>query len=192
MLLFCLARRAILAGRERTIGCLLKLSCGLCALARRGAIYPRASASGPRCGNASGDGRSKAYLSGFLRPCRKISISNMRSSTARSLRFTGTAPAQKGDSKSGYRQVARRADNQDRRSRRRAGQPGALCPAARPASRQRRCRTADHGHRFRGSHRRQSFRQQRLARNTQRAGRCCCDPSQGGSHNAYSPRRRNV
>jgi transposase len=37
-------------------------------------------------------------LSGFSRRCRKIPISNTRSLTARSSRFTGTAPAQKGDS----------------------------------------------------------------------------------------------
>ena len=76
------------------------------------------------------DGHSRACSSGFSQRCRKISISNTRSSTARSSRFTGTAPVQKGDSKSGYRQIARRTDDQD--CRRRAGQLGALCPATRP------------------------------------------------------------
>jgi transposase len=54
----------------------------------------------------------------------------------------------KGDSKSGHRPVAWRADHQARRSRRCAGQSGALCLAARPASRQHRRRAAHHGCRF--------------------------------------------
>jgi transposase len=41
----------------------------------------------------------------------------------------------KGDSKSGHRQVARRADDQDRRSRRCVGQFVALRPAAGPTAR---------------------------------------------------------
>jgi hypothetical protein len=46
--------------------------------------------------NASGDWRSKACSSEFSQRCRKIPISNMRSSTPRSSRFTDAAPTQKG------------------------------------------------------------------------------------------------
>ena len=54
----------------------------------------------------------------------------------------------KGDSKSGHRQVARRADDQDRRARRCAGQFVALRPAAGPTARQHRGRAAYNGRRF--------------------------------------------
>jgi hypothetical protein len=65
-------------GRSRPVGSPLpKLSAG----SRHGApartSHKTASITGPGCGNASGDGRSKAYLSGFLRPCQKMPISNM-------------------------------------------------------------------------------------------------------------------
>ena len=82
-LLFCRARKATLADQGKTIAGSLKRSCGSCAPGRRGAICQRRSASGPRSGSASADGRSTACSSGFLRHCRKIPISNTRSSTAR-------------------------------------------------------------------------------------------------------------
>ena len=164
---------------------------GLVRTGRHGAIYRRASASGTRCGNASGDGRSRACSSGFSQRCRKIPIFAYALIDGTIVKVTGTAPVQKGIRNQANRQIARRTDDQDCRPRRRAGQLGARCPAARPTSRQRRPRSADHRHRFRGSHRRQSFRQQRLARHTERAGRCCRDPSQSGSHNPHPPRHRN-
>ena len=95
-LFYCLARMATPAGPERTIGGSLKGCCGSCARERHGAICRRRSVSGPRYGSASADGRSRAYSSGFSWRCRTIRMSNTRSLTARSSRFTGTAPAQKG------------------------------------------------------------------------------------------------
>jgi hypothetical protein len=62
---------------------------------------------------ASCAGRRKASGSGFSKPCRTIPISNTSSSTRRTSGFISMAPAQKGDSKSGHRQVARRPDHED-------------------------------------------------------------------------------
>ena len=52
-----------------------------------------------------------------------------------SLPSAGVLPAQKGDSKSGDRQIAWRPDDQDSCARRRTGQSGPLRPSSRPASR---------------------------------------------------------
>src|SRR5271165_3973549 len=77
----CPARRAIPVELRRTIGGLLKQSCGLCAPGRRGAICLSRSASGVRFGRAFADGRSRAYSSGFSRRSPGIPTSTTSSST---------------------------------------------------------------------------------------------------------------
>ena len=115
---------------------------------RRGAICRKRSASGSPYIRASGDGRRRVFGSAFSRRSATIPISNMSSSTVHSFGSTSMAPAQKGDSKSGHRPLARRPDHQNHGSGRRARQSRSLRPSARPASRQHRCRAFDHRSRF--------------------------------------------
>src|ERR1700732_3304994 len=79
---------------------------------------------------------------------KALPISNMSSSTAHSSGSTSMAPAQKGDSKSGHRPLARRPDYQDHGPGGRTRESHSLPAVARPASRQHRCRALDHRSRF--------------------------------------------
>jgi hypothetical protein len=88
---------------------------------------------------ASGAGRRRVSGSAFSRPSATILISKTSSSTARSSGSTSTAPAQKGDSKSGHRPLAWRPDYQNHGLGRRPRQSHSLRPFARSASRQHRC-----------------------------------------------------
>src|SRR5712664_1640315 len=54
-------------------------------------------------------------------------------STRQSSKFTATRSAQKGDQKSGHRQIKGWLDHQDPRADRRARESGAVHPAARPS-----------------------------------------------------------
>src|SRR5580693_6480005 len=65
----------------------------------------------------------------------EIQISSTSSSMRRWSGSISTAPAQKGDSKSGHRQIARRPDDEDRGDRRCARQSDPLRALAGPAAR---------------------------------------------------------
>jgi len=65
---------------------------------------------------------------------------------------------QKGDSKSGHRQIARRPDHQSGGARRRSRQPGPFRSSSWPTSRQRRRHAADCRHRLQSARRRQGIR----------------------------------
>ena len=136
----------------------VEASCGSRAPARPGAICRTTSANGTAYTPASGAGRKRASGSGLSRPCPMIPISNTCSSTRRTSGSISMAPAQKGDSKSGHRQVARRLDDEDRGARRCPRQSGPLRPLARPASRHHQFRRSHGRSRLHGSHRRQGLR----------------------------------
>jgi hypothetical protein len=129
------ARLAIPVLRPVTIGYLSRRCCGWRGPAHPGGICHRTSANGSPPTRAFGAGRRRASGSGFSRLCRMIPISNTCSSTRRTSGSISMEPEQKGDSKTGHRQVARRSDDEDCGARRRTRQSGALRAPAGPASR---------------------------------------------------------
>jgi len=92
-------------------------------------------ATGTPSTRAFGAGHERAYGSAFSKCYRTIPISNTSSSTRRTSGSTSMEPAQKGDSQSGDRQIARRSDHQNCGARRCARQPGSLRAVARSTSR---------------------------------------------------------
>src|SRR5262249_22240926 len=77
----------------------------------------------------------RACGSGFSSTCLRIQISSTSSSMRRWSGSISTAPVQKGDAKSGHRQIARRPDDEDRGDRRCARQSDPLRALAGPAAR---------------------------------------------------------
>lgn len=150
----CRAKPVTLAAADATTGSLSKRFFGLRARARRGAICRKRSAGGSPSKRAFGAGRRSESGSGVSKRSARILISNMSSSMARSSGSISMAPAQKGDSKSGHRPLARRLDHQDHGLSRRPPQSHSLRPVAWSASRQHRRRTFDHRSRFCGVDRR--------------------------------------
>ena len=112
---------------------------------------------GKWCTRASGDGRKRACGSGFSSACLRIQTSNMSSSMRRWSGSISMAPAQKGDSKSGHRQIARRPDDEDRSDRRCARQSDPLRAPARPAARHHQLRHSHGRHLLLGPDRRQGI-----------------------------------
>jgi len=131
----CRARSVIRDAAETTIVCLWKGCCGWLGQVRRGAICRTNLANGTPSTRASGGGRKRACGSGFSSTCPRVQISSTSSSMRRWSGSISMAPAQKGDSKSGHRQIARRPDDEDRGHRRCARQSEPLRALARPAAR---------------------------------------------------------
>ena len=125
----------------------------------------------------------------LLSPTR---TSNTPSSTAPSSGSTSMAPAQGGDSKSGHRPIARRADDENRRARRCARQPDALPAASRPTPRQHRRCAVDRGDRLRGPAGRQGLRHRLDPRRTGQPRRHGRNSTQGRSGALYPVRLRDV
>ena len=121
--------------------------------------------------------------------CPPTRTSNTPSSTAPSSGSTSMAPAQGGDSKSGHRPIERRADDENRRARRCARQPGALPAASRPTPRQHRRCAVDRGYRLRGPAGRQGLRHRLDPRRTGQPRRHGRHSTQGRS-GAYRRHRR--
>ena len=161
-------------------------------IARTGATWGRGSGSGTRSTDASDDGRRKAYSRVYSSCCPPTRTSNTPSSTAPSSGSTSMAPAQGGDSKSGHRPIARRADDENRRARRCARQPDALPAASRPTPRQHRRCAVDRGYRLRGPAGRQGLRHRLDPRRTGQPRRHGRHSTQGRSGALYPVRLRDV
>jgi hypothetical protein len=79
----------------------------------RGVTCRKNSATGTPSTRAFGAGHERACGSAFSSSYRAIPTSNTSFSTRRTSGSTSMEPAQKGDSQSGYRQIAWRSDDQD-------------------------------------------------------------------------------
>ena len=122
----CRAKLVIPASPHGTIGCLSKPFYGLRGPAHRGVICRKNLVTGTPSTPAFGAGHAGAGGSAFSSSYRTIPISNTSCSTRRTSGSTSMEPAQKGDSQSGDRQVARWSDHQDCSARRCARQCGLL------------------------------------------------------------------
>ena len=107
--------------------------CGSHARAAHGEICRRRSATGIRCSSAIAIGYRPAFSDGFLTPYRMIQTWSSPWSTRQSSKFTAMRRAQKGDQKSGHRQVEGRLDHQNPCADRRTWESGAVHPAPRPS-----------------------------------------------------------
>jgi|SRR5215471_3679974 len=154
----CRAKLVIPVSRHGTIGCLSKPFCGSRGPAHRGVTCRKNSATGTPSILAFGAGREKACGSAFSRSYRTVLISNTFSSTRHTSGSTSMEPAQKGDSQSGHRQVARRFDHEDCSARRRTRQSGSLRAFVRSTSRRHKLRRPYGRHRLPRLHRRQGIR----------------------------------
>src|SRR5664279_4689190 len=131
------ANPAILVVAVATTGCSLKLCCGSREQAAPGATFRSSSASGTVCSCVTAIGAKPVFSSVFSTPLQMSRTWNMPWSMPRSSRFTVTDRAQKGDAKSGDRQVQGRHDDQNPRSDRCTRQFGPLYLVARTALRNR-------------------------------------------------------
>jgi hypothetical protein len=120
---------------ETTIVGLWKGCCGWFGQVRHGAICRTNSANGTPSTRASDGGGKRTCGSGFSSTCPRIQISDTSASMRRWSGSIRMAPAQKGDSKSGHRQISRRPDDEDRGDRRCARQSDPLRALAGPAAR---------------------------------------------------------
>ena len=116
-----------------TTVCFSKQCCGSHARAAHGEICRRRSATGIRCSSAIAIGSRPAFSDGFLTPHRMIQTWSSPWSTRQSSKFTATRREQKGDQKSGHRQVEGRLDHQNPCADRRTWESGAVHPAPRPS-----------------------------------------------------------
>ena len=119
----------------RTIVCLLMRCFGCYGRARHGAISIRHLDTGTVCSNALIGGPARVFGIVFSRPWQPIQISSRSCSMPPSSGHTSIRPAQKGDSKSGDRALARRLEYQDPHCRRCAWSSDADDPHRRPSTR---------------------------------------------------------
>ena len=129
------ARMGTKVATARTIVCLLMRCFGCYGRARHGAISIRHLDTGTVCSNALIGGPARAFGIVFSRPWQPIQISSRSCSMPPSSGHTSIRPAQKGDSKSGDRALARRLEYQDPHCRRCAWSSDADDPHRRPSTR---------------------------------------------------------
>jgi hypothetical protein len=154
----CRGRSVIPALPRVTTGYSWRRCYGLRVPERRGVISRWNSATGTASTRDFGVGRKRAHGSGFSRVCRMIPISNMSSSTRRTSGSISMEPAQKGDSKTGHWQIARRSDDEDRGGRGCAWQLDPLRVAAGPSPRHHELRRSYGWHLLLSPYRRQGVR----------------------------------
>ena len=170
----CRAKWVIPALPRVTTVCSLRRCYGLRERAHPGVIYRGNSATGSPSTPGSGDGHKRALGSEFSSVCRMIPILNMYSSMRRTSGSISTEPAQKGDLKTGHRQIARLEDDEDCGGRRCARQSDPLRAAAGQSPRHHELRCSFGRHLLSGPYRRQGVRRplvaQALGRGSDRAG----------------------
>ena len=171
------ARMGTKVATARTIVCLLMRCFGCYGRARHGAISIRHLDTGTVCSNALIGGPARAFGIVFSRPWQPIQISSRSCSMPPSSGHTSIRPAQKGDSKSGDRALARRLEYQDPHCRRCAWSSDADDPHRRPSTRGHSGQHPHRGPHAHQPHRRQGIRQRRLPQRTRGGRSRCRDPA---------------